>query len=347
MEKELSRILQGIKEKTSILVQAVSVGGEYFASTMPEFIAVDETAVSSNQITQKDGKTFFKFSFGGQFFIAVIDGDGEPEKNYANLITGYVGFSENKPKELSFDEQMGLIITGSFTKSRTMEFMADYSIPKSPVYVSLINSEDGDISDVIEFLSSYYGVNGSAIKLSPSSCALVSYVESSDLIDNLTSVKQAEILAGAVFEELGVTVKVFVGSTVKNFLEVSTSFIQAKYAEKCAEIFADDSGVCAYKDYLLNKIFDDLSDDKIAEYLSSLSLNGVSEIYKDQELMHTGECFLRNNLNVSETAREMYIHRNTLIYRLEKIEKLSGLDIKKFNDALNFKILYILYKSKR
>jgi carbohydrate diacid regulator len=83
----------------------------------------------------------------------------------------------------------------------------------------------------------------------------------------------------------------------------------------------------------------------LSKFLSALVFDNGNEIFSDVELLETGDCFLKNNLNLSETAREMYIHRNTLTYRLEKIEKLTGLDIKKFSDALNFRILYILYKT--
>ena len=348
MEKELSRTLQGIKEKTGILVQASTQGGEIFASTMPEYLSVDDSVFSSPlQIIQEDGKTYFKFLFGGQSFVGVISGDGESEKKYASLIGGYVGLSENKPKQLSYDEQLALILSSNFTKSRTMEFINEYSIPKSAVFVTIINTDGSEIAEVIELLSSFYGANDSALKLSQTSCALITFVDTTSSLDSVTPIKQAEILKRSLFEELGKTVKVFVGSTVKNFLDVSKSYEQAKYAEKCAEILGGERGVYAYNEFLLNKIFEDLSDDKLEEYLSSLSLGSASEIFKDRELIETGDCFLRNDLNVSETAREMYIHRNTLIYRLEKIEKLTGLDIKKFSDAVNFKVLYNLYLVKK
>ncbi len=348
MEKELSRILQGIKEKTGILVQASTQSGDIFASTMPEYLSIDSSVLSSpSQIVRNGGRTYFKFLFGGQTFIGVIDGDGEPEKNYASLIIGYVSFSENKPKQLSYDEQLALILSSNFTKSRTMEFINEYSIPKSSVFVTVINTDGSDVTDVVEFLSSFYGANDLAVKLSQTSCAVITFVDNTGSLDSVTPIKQAEILKRSVFEELGKTVKVFVGSTVKNFLEVQKSYEQAKYAEKCAEILNDGRGAYAYNEFLLNKIFEDLSDEKLSEYLSSLSISGVGEIFKDSELMQTGDCFLRNNLNISETAREMYIHRNTLIYRLEKIEKLTGLDIKKFSDAVNFKVLYNLYIVKK
>jgi carbohydrate diacid regulator len=71
----------------------------------------------------------------------------------------------------------------------------------------------------------------------------------------------------------------------------------------------------------------------------------LNEVFKDEfidsidgETFHTIQKFFENNLNVSETSRQLYVHRNTLVYRLDKIQKLTGLDLRKFDDALIFKV---------
>ena len=344
MEKELSRILIGLREKSGILVQAISSSGEHYASTFPEFEPINEDITAQvNSVYQADKRTYFKFNFGGEIFYGVIMGDSVVEKNYANLIIGYIEFSENKPKQLSYDEQLNLIVTGNSTKSRTLQFINDYSLPKTPLYVMLVTANRGDIQEVQEFLSDYFSGDSGVVSISNDSCACIRYVELSDASDLLTPVKQAETLSRSVFEELGAVVSVYVGSTVRSFLDVSQSYAQAVLTKKASEGGNSSTGVFAYKDYLLDKIFEEIPSEKLTDILNVLSFGG-EEILKDKELLSTGDCFLKNDLNVSETAREMYIHRNTLIYRLEKIEKLTGLDVKKFSDALNFKILYIISK---
>ena len=64
----------------------------------------------------------------------------------------------------------------------------------------------------------------------------------------------------------------------------------------------------------------------------------------DEEILSTVNLFFENNLNISETARKMYVHRNTLVYRLEKLQKITGLDVKVFDDALTFKIALMVAK---
>lgn len=344
MERELSRILLALKEKTQIEIQVVSECGTYFASTKKEFIKVPSEYFSSQvNIMLEDGKTYFKFSYGGVKFIGIFDGDGEWEKKYAELIIGYLEFSQNKPDKLGFEEQLNLIVTGNSTKSKIAEFMNKYSLPKLPLFVMLIKASDGRALEIQEFLLNYFGGIDGAITVSNDACAYIRYIDGEDF-ETTSTVKQAEILKRSIFEELGLDVTVLVGSAVKNFLDVSTSYQQALATEKAVEIFGGSGGVYAYKDYLLSKIIVDLPQDRLNEYINSIILDRKSEIFNDKELLLTGDCFLKNNLNLSETARDMYIHRNTLTYRLDKIERLTGLDIKKFSDAINFRILYILCK---
>lgn len=344
MERELSRILLLVKEKTKIEIQAVSECGTYFASTKKEFSKVPPEYFSlQSDIIEEEGKTYFKFNFGGVKFIGFFDGCGDWEKKYAELIVGYLEFSQNKPDNLGFEEQLNLILTGNATKSKTAEFMNNNSLPKLPLFVMLIKTQDNQAEEIKEFLLDYFGGVDGAVTVSHNACAYIRYIDGED-VDSNSIVKQAEILKRSIFEELGADVAVFVGGSVKNFLDVSYSYEQALATEKAFELYGGSGGVYAYKDYLFNKIIVDLPFDRLEEYKNSLILDGKSEIFNDKELLLTGDYFLKNNLNLSETAREMYIHRNTLTYRLEKIERLTGLDIKKFSDAINFRLLYIISK---
>ena len=77
----------------------------------------------------------------------------------------------------------------------------------------------------------------------------------------------------------------------------------------------------------------------------------LSEVFKkgsieslDQETLSTIQKFFENNLNVSETSRKLFVHRNTLVYRLDKIRRLTGLDLKEFDDAIVFKVALMVVK---
>ena len=83
---------------------------------------------------------------------------------------------------------------------------------------------------------------------------------------------------------------------------------------------------------------------KLNSYLNLLLDGKSGEVLSDEEILSTAQTFLDNNLNVSETSRKMFLHRNTLNYRLEKIEKTTGLDIRNFSDAMTFRLITILSK---
>ena len=102
--------------------------------------------------------------------------------------------------------------------------------------------------------------------------------------------------------------------------------------------------VFAYRDFVLIKILEDIPKVKLGDYFSLIAKADSAEIFSDKEMIETAEAFLENNLNSSETSRKMYLHRNTLLYRLEKIEKQTGLDIRKFSDAITFKTALYLYR---
>ncbi|MBO7149420.1 MAG: helix-turn-helix domain-containing protein [Clostridia bacterium] len=93
---------------------------------------------------------------------------------------------------------------------------------------------------------------------------------------------------------------------------------------------------------MLAKMLEDMPKYKLNEYLETLMDSTAKEIFDDQEMIITAEEFLENSLNVSETSRKLYLHRNTLIYRLDKIEKATGLNIRKFSDAITFRLITIL-----
>ncbi len=347
MERELLRVLNAVKDKTGIEIQAISESGVYYASTKSVFVPLNQEYFSSNdEVFQDAENTYFKFMFGGSKFLGFISGVGSEQKNYAFLIVGYIEMSQSKNTHLSFDEELTLIITGNSSKSRTLHFMNKYSTPKTPAYISYIKCPEGRAIEVQEFVRNYYGETGGVVTLSSNSVAYVKHVDSEDLIDLTSPSKQAETFKRSIFEELGINVTMYVGGTVKSFIDIAISYNQALATEKMSEIFGLGSGVLAYKDVILAKILEDNSPSKISDYFSALLGEGESELLSDEELMLTGDAFLSNNLNVSETAREMYIHRNTLIYRIDKIERLTGLDIRKFSDALNFRILFILSKLK-
>lgn len=94
----------------------------------------------------------------------------------------------------------------------------------------------------------------------------------------------------------------------------------------------------------LEGIVQTLSKSQREKLMSGYDVKNFAKIFEDKEMMRTADAFLINGMNVSRAARQLFMHRNTLIYRLNGIRRITGLDLRNFDMAMTFKILHVLYK---
>ena len=139
-------------------------------------------------------------------------------------------------------------------------------------------------------------------------------------------------------------VRIAYGTIVNDIKEVSKSYKEAKLALDVGKIFFDEKEVIAYSALGIGRLIYQLPINLCEMFIEEIFGGKVPEEL-DEETLTTINTFLENNLNVSETSRQLYVHRNTLLYRLEKLEKYTGLDIRIFDDALTLKIalMVVLY----
>ena len=159
-----------------------------------------------------------------------------------------------------------------------------------------------------------------------------------------STVDYAEFLVQSLKEELGVDARAGVGPVVKELKDAALSYAGADNALRYADVFNVSGSVHSYREFILVKMLESVPESKLAEYFAELSDEKLKEIFDDEEMLNTAEAFLQSSLNVSETSRNLYMHRNTLLYRLDKIEKATGLNIRAFPDAVSFRVLTILHK---
>ena len=117
-------------------------------------------------------------------------------------------------------------------------------------------------------------------------------------------------------------------------------------AEGCPElcrVFCENETVFDFSSMLLPRFLADLSPE-IAEHYHHLLFNPSTSRLFNEEMLRTIEVFFQKDLNLSDTARQLYIHRNTLVYRLDKVQRETGLDLRKFADAVTFKMLLDMRK---
>ena len=138
-------------------------------------------------------------------------------------------------------------------------------------------------------------------------------------------------------------VRVAYGTVVNDIKEVSRSYKEAKMALDVGKIFYNGKNVVAYGTLGIGRLIYQLPTTVCEMFLREVFKQGSIESL-DQETLFTIQRFFENNLNVSETSRGLFVHRNTLVYRLEKIKKLTGLDLREFDDAIVFKVALMVKK---
>ncbi len=133
------------------------------------------------------------------------------------------------------------------------------------------------------------------------------------------------------------------GMVVNDIKEVSKSYKEAKLALDVGKIFFDEKDIVAYSTLGIGRLIYQLPIPLCKMFIKEI-FEGKSPDEFDEETLTTINKFFENSLNVSETSRQLYIHRNTLVYRLDKLQKSTGLDLRVFEDAITFKIALMVVK---
>ena len=133
------------------------------------------------------------------------------------------------------------------------------------------------------------------------------------------------------------------GTVVNDIKEVSKSYKEAKLALDVGKIFFDEKDIVAYSTLGIGRLIYQLPIPLCKMFIKEI-FEGKSPDEFDEETLTTINKFFENSLNVSETSRQLYIHRNTLVYRLDKLQKSTGLDLRVFEDAITFKIALMVVK---
>ena len=342
MVKEIQRLLAVVYEKTSIKVKAISENGLISVGFDGEEIPTQINFEGNVFVDAQNNRTVFKFNSNKTNFIGFIDGANEQSKIYATLVGGYIENMTSKTEVDDYNSQVSSVVSGFLGKNRIVALMEKYSINKSPCFAIAYELDKNKLEQVKEFLNEY-STNGDDIAVNTSDDVVCSVKFSGDSEFDYISVKEyANYTVKALYEELGIRATCYIGGEVKTFENIHTSYEQAMDALRITKNLEIKRSVNSYKDYVLIKIIEELPKVRGEEYFNSLLGGSADLILKDEQLLLTASTFLNNDLNISETSRQLYIHRNTLMYRIERILKMTGLDIRSFNDALCIRLIMLL-----
>lgn len=155
--------------------------------------------------------------------------------------------------------------------------------------------------------------------------------------------KLAKTIVDTISTEVMTKVTIGIGTIAPNIRELARSYKEAQVALEVGKVFDTEKSIISYNNLGIGRL--------IYQLPTTLCELFLSEVFKkdsidalDDETIFTIQKFFENNLNVSETARQLYVHRNTLVYRLDKIQKITGLDLRTFDDAIIFKVAMMVKK---
>ena len=331
----------GVVDETGTVVACSepALVGEHWGTTGVRFFAGDEFTFS--------GKTFKVIGQGHDTEYAVyVDGEDQEAARFAAVMA--VSLENLK---LYYDEKydkgnfiknvvMDNILPGDiYAKARELRFAADAT---RVVLLVRILTENPAVSpyDVVAGL------------FTDSQKDFVFNISESDIvvvkeIKHEVDAKAIESLAGSIVDVLEgehyIKAVVGVGMMVNGIKELANSFKEAQVALEVGKVFDTERSILRYDNLGIARLIYQLPTTLCEMFLKEVFKKGSIDSL-DQETLFTIQRFFENNLNVSETSRGLFVHRNTLVYRIEKIKKLTGLDLREFDDAIVFKVALMVKK---
>ena len=222
--------------------------------------------------------------------------------------------------------------------NRAKKLHVEVTCPRAIYLIETKDEKDGIVSEVLKSM------------FSPQSGDYVTAVDESSLIliksvENTTTPQAlhelAETIVAMMNAEALLDVKVAYGTVVQELKDVSKSYKEAKMALDVGKIFYAEKKVIAYSTLGIGRLIYQLPVSVCEMFMQEIfgeeSLDSI-----DGETLAIIRTFFENNLNLSETSRQLYVHRNTLVYRFEKIQKKFGLDLRTFEDAMTFKLAMLV-----
>lgn len=332
---ELEKLVKETGERLNIKI------GYYPENTQPVGMPTIDRPFEG--VADDGNYTYFRFTFRNRGYVGVIEGVDEVQKSYALLLPSYIESFIEKETELSKTEYLKRILQGECSSLGIYRYASKFSVRGASCFAIVLRIPKM-MKETLAVIEQYGGNSlDTAVQMSEEECVLVKFIDKTDN-EYQSSVDYAEFLAQSLKEELGIDAAVGVGSTVREIKDVAESYARACNALRYADVFETKGNVHSYREFILVKMMEDIPDSKLEEYLSDLSDDSFKEVFEDEDMLSTAEEFLQSSLNVSETSRNLYMHRNTLLYRLDKIEKATGLNIRSFSDAVSFRVLTVIHR---
>ena len=346
----LQNTIDGLKGITRIDLCIIDVEGKILAATFPDaekYVEPAQAFVESPADSQVvNGYQFFKVFDEHQLeYILLANGDSDDvymvgkiaSFQIQNLLVAYKERfdKDNFIKNLLLDN---LLRVDMYTRAEKLHIETDV---KRVVYI--IETKHEKDTNALETVRTLFAnkTRDFITAVDEKSIILVKEVKGNESYDELD--KTADVIIDMLNTEAMSAAHVAYGTIVNDIREVSRSYKEAKMALDVGKIFYSNKNVVAYNRLGIGRLIYQLPIPLCQMFIKEI-FEGKAPDDFDDETLSTINKFFENSLNVSETSRQLYIHRNTLVYRLDKIQKITGLDLRVFDDAITFKIALMVVK---
>ncbi len=346
----LQTTIDGLKGITRIDLCVIDTEGKVLASTFPEADNYTGSVMSfidspaDSQVIQ--GYQFFKVFDENQLEYIVLANGGSDDVYMVGKIAAFqiqnllIAYKERFDKDNFIKNLLldNLLLVDIYNRAKKLHIQTDV---KRAVFL-IETSHDKDINS-LESVRALFGAKSKDFitAVDEKNIIVVKEVGPGEGYADLN--RTAKVIKDLLAGEGEEMVRIAYGTIVGEIKEVSRSYKEARMALDVGKIFFDDRDIIAYSALGIGRLIYQLPIPLCKMFIREI-FDGKSPDDFDEETLVTINKFFENSLNVSETSRQLYIHRNTLVYRLDKLQKSTGLDLRVFEDAITFKIALMVVK---
>ena len=359
-----NRVFQGVvyqmKDAIGRTVGVVDETGTVISCSDLNMIGEVRDGFAAERLTgdsfQCGGCTYHQFSSNKHNDYAVyVEGTDETAGQFASLMAislqSIKQYHDEKFDKANFIKNVVLdnILPGDiYAKARELHFATDVS--RVVLLIRVTSGTDISAYDVVSGLfpdkQKDFGLfpdkqKDFVFNISETDTVLVKEIRRG--IDQRDIEKLAASIVDTLSGEHYIKAVVGIGTPIGNVKDLATSFKEAQVAMEVGKVFDTEQSIISYDHLGIARLIYQLPTTLCEMFLREVFKQGSIESL-DAETLFTIQRFFENNLNVSETSRGLFVHRNTLVYRLEKIKKLTGLDLREFDDAIVFKVALMVKK---
>ena len=346
----LQNTIEGLKNISKMDMGVLDVEGKVLVSTFPE-IEINKSEILNFAQSQAESQTMKNYQFFKVYdehqleYILITKGDSDETFlvgkmatfQLQSLLTAYKERfdKDNFIKNLLLDN---LLLVDIYNRAKKLHIEVDV---RRVVFI-LEASPDRD-QGTLENIKNLFGSKSGYFITAVDEKSIIIVKELAPGEDYAQANKIAASILDVVGRDGEERTHIAYGTIVKELKEVSRSYKEARMALDVGKIFFDDRDIIAYSSLGIGRLIYQLPIPLCKMFIKEIFANKSPDDF-DEETLTTINKFFENNLNVSETSRQLYIHRNTLVYRLDKLQKSTGLDLRVFEDAITFKIALMVVR---